>query len=254
MGFKRVRGGESVGLVADSSFRFVGPRLRWHHRAKGEFDSTPDLHDYYEVQDSSDSLSTLEAPGNHCRILAVQSQVAIFKLLCSLISGSIAAVVVPKLGKLLDRYGRKPLLLCAIAGMLANEVVTILAATFSATASVNWIIFGSVFDGLGDRRNVVFGYFHGCLYMGIAAGPILSGYFVLEVRLIYLQRGYLGMGPKSSQPGDQVWLLRGGNIPFILRPLENGNYRPIRGTYVHGAMRGEALKGKDNKFQEILIE
>lgn len=38
---------------------------------------------------------------------------------------------------------------------------------------------------------------------------------------------YLGIGPKSIATGDQVWLLAGGNVPYILRPKENGNYELI---------------------------
>ncbi|KAF2162019.1 hypothetical protein M409DRAFT_58772 [Zasmidium cellare ATCC 36951] len=34
----------------------------------------------------------------------------------------------------------------------------------------------------------------------------------------------LGMGTKTMQAGDEVWLLAGGRVPYILRPLPNGNY------------------------------
>jgi hypothetical protein len=82
--------------------------------------------------------------------------------------------------------------------MIINEIITIFAAQFPDTVSVNWILVGAVFDGLGgsfiasmaishsyaadctpsSQRSVVFGYFHGCLFTGIALGPIVGGYII----------------------------------------------------------------------------
>jgi len=137
-------------------------------------------------------------PGDECRIPEVQSRVSIFKLCMSGISGSLAAIVAPKLGALSDRYGRTPMIVYINSGMIINEIITIFAAKFPDTVSVYWILVGAIFDGLGgsfissmaishsyaadctpsNKRNIVFGYFHGCLYTGIAVGPILAGYII----------------------------------------------------------------------------
>ncbi|KAK5116537.1 hypothetical protein LTR85_009162 [Meristemomyces frigidus] len=39
--------------------------------------------------------------------------------------------------------------------------------------------------------------------------------------------GYLGYGPKSLRKGDEVWLLAGGKVPFLLRQRGDGTYTLI---------------------------
>ncbi|ORY14202.1 heterokaryon incompatibility protein-domain-containing protein [Clohesyomyces aquaticus] len=60
-------------------------------------------------------------------------------------------------------------------------------------------------------------------------------------RLFRTQNNYLGTGPRSLGQGDEVFVLDGGNVPFVLRRLTNGNWRLIGEAYVHGAMHGETL-------------
>lgn len=133
-----------------------------------------------------------------CRIPEVQSLVSKFTLYCSLIAGLLSAVTSPKLGALSDRYGRTRMISFTIFGILISEIVTICVATYPDVFSVKWILVGYMFDGLGgsfiaamalsyayasdctipERRNVVFGYYHGSLFAGIALGPILAAYVV----------------------------------------------------------------------------
>ena len=133
-----------------------------------------------------------------CRIPEVQSLVSKFQLYGSLISGILSAIISPKLGTLSDRYGRTKLICVSIVGMILNEMMTILVATYPDMVSVNWILLGFLFDGLGgsfiaamalsyayasdctmpEKRNVVFGYYHASLFAGIALGPILAGSIV----------------------------------------------------------------------------
>ena len=121
-----------------------------------------------------------------------------FILQGSLISGILAAIVAPKLGALSDRYGRKPIMCITNLGMLLGEVLTIIAAKQPDTFPVKWLLLGYFFDGLcgsfiasmslshsyatdctpPQQRNVIFGYFHGCLFTGIALGPLFAGYLV----------------------------------------------------------------------------
>ena len=55
------------------------------------------------------------------------------------------------------------------------------------------------------------------------------------------EAGHFGLGPRSLDVMDEVWLLKGGRTPFALRKRANGNgYHLIGEVYVHGVMYGEA--------------
>ncbi|KAJ5619192.1 hypothetical protein N7510_003176 [Penicillium lagena] len=134
----------------------------------------------------------------YCRVPQVQSLVARFQLYINLIAGILSALVSPRIGHLSDRYGRtKVIALCAF-GCVLNESITVMVATWPDQMSVNWILVGAVFDGLGgsfttalallnsyaadctspDRRNVAFGFFQGALFFGIAVGPTLAAILI----------------------------------------------------------------------------
>ncbi|KLU83145.1 hypothetical protein MAPG_02210 [Magnaporthiopsis poae ATCC 64411] len=64
------------------------------------------------------------------------------------------------------------------------------------------------------------------------------------------KKGYFGLAPSTAQVGDQVCILEGGRMPFILR--ESGTavlpdigtvraFKLIGDSYVHGIMNGEAV-------------
>lgn len=133
-----------------------------------------------------------------CQIPEVSARTAQFTLAGTLISGCIAAVVSPKLGALSDRYGRKPILMYGSFGMFVTELLTICAANYPETFHVSWLLVGFFFDGLcgsfiapmaisssyaadctpPQQRNVAFGYFQGCLFTGVALGPIIAAYII----------------------------------------------------------------------------
>ena len=69
-------------------------------------------------------------------------------------------------------------------------------------------------------------------------------------RLFRTKESQLGLGPRSLQVGDEVWILGGARYPFLLRPLENGAYWLVGTIYVHGIMHGEAIK-PEVEFREI---
>ncbi|KLU88500.1 hypothetical protein MAPG_07485 [Magnaporthiopsis poae ATCC 64411] len=52
-----------------------------------------------------------------------------------------------------------------------------------------------------------------------------------------------GIGPRSLEPGDEIWLLEGGRTPFLLRRRHRddggGHYRLVGEVFVHGVMYGE---------------
>lgn len=44
------------------------------------------------------------------------------------------------------------------------------------------------------------------------------------------------------QPGDQVWLIRGTRLLFVLRPMSDEDcFRLVGETYVHGCTNGEVV-------------
>ena len=51
---------------------------------------------------------------------------------------------------------------------------------------------------------------------------------------------YFGFGPKCTAAGDQVFLLIGSDVPFILRPAGK-KFELVGACYVHGVMYGEGL-------------
>lgn len=137
--------------------------------------------------------------GNHqCQTAEIQRSVSAFMLAINVVTGTLSALTTPRLGALSDRYGRRGVMVLTSCGGLAAEVLTIFAGLYPDRVHYNWIIGAAVLDGLAgsftagsvvshsyasdctppSRRSVAFGYMHACLFLGMAAGPLLSGYFV----------------------------------------------------------------------------
>ncbi|KAH6715887.1 major facilitator superfamily domain-containing protein [Leptodontidium sp. 2 PMI_412] len=133
-----------------------------------------------------------------CRIPEVQALASKFTLYITMTTGILSAIMSPRIGAWSDRYGRLKLLTITSAGALIGEVITIIVATYPDRFHYNWILFGSVFDGLcgsfttgmalthayasdctpPPKRAVAFGYFHACLFAGIAIGPLIAAVLV----------------------------------------------------------------------------
>jgi len=60
-------------------------------------------------------------------------------------------------------------------------------------------------------------------------------------RLYITDTGYMGLCHRSCKLHDQIFLLMGGEMPFILRKKESGTFQFKGETYVHGIMDGEYL-------------
>ena len=65
-------------------------------------------------------------------------------------------------------------------------------------------------------------------------------------RFFVTKKGYFGMGPAELAGGDQVYVVAGGRVPLILRPLSGfhpNTFELVGDCYVHGVMDGEAVTG-----------
>jgi hypothetical protein len=71
----------------------------------------------------------------------------------------------------------------------------------------------------------------------------LSRGLFLQQRLYKTSRGYIGLGPPSMRPGDEVWFICDVTVPFVLRREPSAQcYSMIAETYLHGFMNGEVLQ------------
>jgi hypothetical protein len=65
--------------------------------------------------------------------------------------------------------------------------------------------------------------------------------------------GYFGLGPLISQAEDECHIFKGARVPFVLRPADNGAYRLVAETYLHGVMRGEHVAAGDIKWRKTVL-
>lgn len=87
------------------------------------------------------------------------------------------------------------------------------------------------------------------LYFGCLAGIILS------YRLCATQNGFVGLVPLSTRVGDTICVFNGGAMPFVLRESteHKGWSRLVGGCYIHGMMKGEALRSQRWKEEDIFL-
>lgn len=64
----------------------------------------------------------------------------------------------------------------------------------------------------------------------------------MSLRTMFItEAGFVGFGPRHLETGDEIWILRGGNVPFVVRP--NGRTHSFIGSaFVDGLMRGEGVQ------------
>ncbi|KAF2133065.1 hypothetical protein P153DRAFT_283907 [Dothidotthia symphoricarpi CBS 119687] len=66
----------------------------------------------------------------------------------------------------------------------------------------------------------------------------------LSRRLIRTGNGYIGLGPAATMVGDEVFILRGGKTPFVLRRSRRDLvYEVVGDCYMQGLMYGEGREG-----------
>jgi len=66
--------------------------------------------------------------------------------------------------------------------------------------------------------------------------------------MIITEKGYIGLAPAKTEPGDRIAVLFGGRVPYILRQNQPDNstepttWTFIGDSYVHGIMDGEVIQ------------
>lgn len=83
----------------------------------------------------------------------------------------------------------------------------------------------------------------------------------LNRKLFITKQGYIGLGPKTSQVGDQIYLLSGARLPFILRraeeppgiKLKQSIHNMVGECYVHGTENGQVLEQNEFLWQDICV-
>ena len=83
------------------------------------------------------------------------------------------------------------------------------------------------------------------LVMSVVQIPVIGT--VVGRRVFTTEQGYLGLGPRDMEVGDQVFILSGSNVPFVLRESETAQVNPllpayslVGDCYVHGIMYGQS--------------
>ena len=79
---------------------------------------------------------------------------------------------------------------------------------------------------------------------------------VLGRSFVIGQNGHFGLVPKESQVGDEIWVLQGGRLPFVIRKEKDGNEGPKRligEGFFHGIIDGEVTMEDGNTWKEVLL-
>ena len=63
-----------------------------------------------------------------------------------------------------------------------------------------------------------------------------------------------GTSHKSLRVGDEIWLLAGAKVPFVLRRLPNDDLSLIGEAYVDGMMSGELWPESETELVDIVLE
>ncbi|RYP57205.1 hypothetical protein DL769_009630 [Monosporascus sp. CRB-8-3] len=77
-------------------------------------------------------------------------------------------------------------------------------------------------------------------------------WYLYERRPFVTGDGRPGLALADTRPGDQICVLNGASVPFVIRPNSKGEFRLVGEAYIYGLMDGEALE-RDASLQSILL-
>lgn len=87
---------------------------------------------------------------------------------------------------------------------------------------------------------------------GMSAQIIIdAAYRSMYRRMLRTKSGYIGLGPRSTQKGDRIFLVRGFRVPLVLRLQGTDGWTLLGDCYVHGIMHGEAFD--ETKCRHLIV-
>lgn len=78
---------------------------------------------------------------------------------------------------------------------------------------------------------------------GVSESCIKRNFFITKKRS-------MGLGPECLEDGDMVCLIKGINVPMLLRWVRGNTYKLVGESFVLGLMDGEVFEDKDGKYRE----
>ena len=72
-------------------------------------------------------------------------------------------------------------------------------------------------------------------------------------RLFETSRGFIGLGPAAAQIDDEICLLLGGQVCYVLRTRKDGHHEFIGECYVHGMMDGQACEDESFSIRNLVL-
>ena len=65
--------------------------------------------------------------------------------------------------------------------------------------------------------------------------------------------GYMGLFPQTTRVGDQICVISGGYIPFVVRRQSENDFQLVGECYVHGIMNGEVMQMTELSSAEMTL-
>ena len=82
----------------------------------------------------------------------------------------------------------------------------------------------------------------------------VHGNAIAGKRFFTTRRGFIGLVPSRTAPGDLVCILKGATVPFVLRRQAAGKrYVLVGECYCHGIMYGEAMRKRELEIREFSL-
>ncbi|KAF2636806.1 HET-domain-containing protein [Massarina eburnea CBS 473.64] len=76
---------------------------------------------------------------------------------------------------------------------------------------------------------------------------------MLDRVLLTTEKRRYGTGMMSTKKGDEIWVLAGAKVPYILRPKGYGEYEFVGEAYMHDIMYGEFVVEKEHVWSDITL-
>ena len=73
-------------------------------------------------------------------------------------------------------------------------------------------------------------------------------------RVFVSEKGRLGLAPRSAKEGDEIIVIAGGRVPFVMRKVEESEeYEMIAECYLHGIMDGELVEAEGFGWEYVTV-